>query len=254
LGNSEYDDLVSWGRKVSQGDSFGKCWTLGDLAERVRDHFGLPRLPQFAADIGIGYPELRRMRRVALAYPYATSYRYACAWSIYCVLAAQPDRDELVLTVQSRREAAELVTARAGQRSPAPAVWSNADWIPDGSDRRGQAAMRRREIIADMAARGCTSRQIAEKLGISDEATRRIAGQNKIKLKANRALAGTHFRRDANHMLDSITGDLAAIRPSCDMLDPAELDPAKMRDWLTILRATARDLNELARRLERHEP
>jgi hypothetical protein len=251
---SIYTGLVA--KALELGDRPDRNWVLGDLALTIENWLGSIPVPggalrRFAADIGVYYPDLRRCRQVAAAYP--GSDRTVNSWGVYRTLAAQPDRAELVSAPMTRAEASELVRRRRGgvPRSPDGLIHDTNGWTPPPGLRGPRAAKRRREIMEEMAATGSTSRQIAERLGIVDDSVRRICKEEGITLRANQAVARKRARRDGNHMMASIADDLVAITPSFAMLDASELDPARVRDWIGVLRDAAWEITQLARRLER---
>jgi hypothetical protein len=102
-------------------------WAYGDVAAslgslRARPAKGERRLQQFARLAGVPYQTMLAWRHVALCYP-PEHRRADVSWSVFQVLASQPDRLELVsVGAWSVSAARELVRRRsAGQVTSAAA-------------------------------------------------------------------------------------------------------------------------------------
>ena len=107
------DQLVELGRKVAAVESVSK-WALGDLACQVETSYGGADLGKYAEEIGVEWSTLRDYAQVSQAFSQSVA-RATHSWSVYRVLAAQPDRAELVAREQpwTYREAEHLRAGRA---------------------------------------------------------------------------------------------------------------------------------------------
>ena len=110
----------------------------------------------------------------------------------------------------------------------------------------------RRELIAGLAGHGMTSRQIAARLGVSDERVRQIARAHQITIRADavagrRRLDSTRIAREAVHALEGLA-------MSVQLADLAEIDPAPVPEWTTSLARSLRALSRFARQLKEVHP
>ena len=88
----DWDGLVQLGRTIE----YASKWTMGDLACQVGTRYGENNLGKFSVQVGVDYSTLRDYKQVSQAYPAESVVRTTHSWSVYKVLAAQPDRVELV--------------------------------------------------------------------------------------------------------------------------------------------------------------
>ena len=104
-----WDEVAALARRVAAVSR----WVLGDLACMTESRWGEARLERLAAEADVGYSALRDYKAVAQAFPAGSADRSAHAWSVYRVLAAQPDRLELVSGEHmTKAQAEELAAAR----------------------------------------------------------------------------------------------------------------------------------------------
>ena len=106
----------------------------------------------------------------------------------------------------------------------------------------------RRELIAGLAGHGMTSRQIAARLGVSDERVRQIARAHQITIRADavagrRRLDSTRIAREAVHALEGLA-------MSVQLADLVEIDPALVPEWTTSLARSLRALGRFTRQLK----
>jgi hypothetical protein len=140
------DELVSVGHRLASGSR----WMLGDLACMVEARYGEADLRRYAEEIDVEYASLRAYKAVSQAFPAESVIRLTHSWSVYQVLAAQPDRLELVSGDRmTKAQAQELMAARkppprpgqprkARKPSPSPGGQASAGQKgaqPDGGQR-----------------------------------------------------------------------------------------------------------------------
>lgn len=145
---------------------------------------------------------------------------------------------------------------RAAERQPPPPEGLGADGLPlvpppTPNARTPKARQLRILWIKAMAAKGTTSEQIAERLGISPEGLRKIARDISLIIPADVVL-GRYQRKGYNpaKAAQSAVDDLDAIIWSLDRIEPGDLDPVRAREWADQLQEHARAIFKTARRLK----
>jgi hypothetical protein len=119
---------------------------------------------------------------------------------------------------------------------------------PAAGDQAVSSPERHRELTVELAARGMTSRQIAARLGVSDQRVRQIARAHQITIRADavagrRRLDSTRIAREAVHALEGLA-------MSVQLADLTEIDPAQVPEWTTSLARSLRTLGRFARQLK----
>ena len=124
--------------------------------------------------------------------------------------------------------------------------------VPEPADRSAQAAARRRELIAELAASGMSSQQIGERLGIGGDRVRFLAREHGIDIRAD-AVLGRARRFDTNRIARETVHALEGLAMGVDLADLAEIDPAEAPEWAVSLRRSLRVLRRFARQIEQLE-
>ena len=127
---------------------------------------------------------------------------------------------------------------------PAPGVQA-----PDSADRSPEAAARRRELIGEFAASGMSSRQIGERLGISDDRVRQVAREHDIDIRAD-AVLGRARRLDPNRIVRETVHALEGLAMGVELADPAGLDPAEAAEWAASMTRSIRMLSKFVRQMK----
>jgi hypothetical protein len=159
---------------------------------------------------------------------------------------ADLSRANVVRKIREHRDAAPggapapAAVPRAGMDAGEPAAAAGR--------RAASSPQRHRELIGELAARGMTSRQIAARLGVSDQRVRQIARQHQITIRADavagrRRLDSTRIAREAVHALEGLA-------MSVQLADLAEIDPAPVPEWTGSLGRSLRVLGRFARQLK----
>lgn len=134
-------------------------------------------------------------------------------------------------------------------RGRQPARPPAAEWVPDPDDRSSEAATRRRRLIRGWAAQGYSSRQMEELLGTFGGTIRRIARETGIEIPADSLIGRTRLH-DSNHIVQETVHALAGAAMGVELVDPAELDPARIKDWTASLTDSIRVLNRLIKTMK----
>lgn len=119
---------------------------------------------------------------------------------------------------------------------------------PSPQARSPRARLLREEWIRALAAKGATSQQIADRLGITVHGLRKIAADMGQVISADQVLAGTQRRAvDPNKAMRVAIDDLDALIWSLDRIDVTQLDPDLAAEWASLLGGYARGINRVSR-------
>lgn len=146
----------------------------------------------------------------------------------------------------SRANVVRKIRQRRGAASSVPGT---AVPVPDPADRSPEAAERRRDLIAEMAARGMTSRQIAGRLGIAGQRVRQVARDHGITIGAD-ALVGRTRRLDSNRIVRETVHALEGMVLAIELADAARLDPAEAPEWAASMTRSLRVLSKFVRQMK----
>jgi len=149
---------------------------------------------------------------------------------------AKADRD------LSRANVVRKIRRRGAPSEPGQQVPEPADGSPDAAARRG-------ELIAKLAASGMSSQQIGERLGIGGDRVRQVAREHGIDIRAD-AVLGRARRFDTNRIVRETVHALEGLAMGVDLADLAEIDRAEAPQWAASLRRSLRVLRRFARQIE----
>jgi hypothetical protein len=121
--------------------------------------------------------------------------------------------------------------------------------VPDPADRSAEAAGRRRDLIAEMAGRGMTSRQIGARLGIAGQRVRQVARGHGIAIGAD-ALVGRTRRLDSNRIVRDTVDALEGMVLAIELADATGLDPAEAPGWAASMTRSLRVLSTFVRQMK----
>ena len=127
---------------------------------------------------------------------------------------------------------------------PAPDVH-----VPDPADRSPEAAAARIKLIVEFAARGMSSGQIGERLGIGDDQVRQVARQHGIDIRAD-AVLGRARRPDSNRIVRETVHALEGLAMGVELADSAGLDPAESAEWAASMTRSIRLLSKFLRQMK----
>ena len=149
---------------------------------------------------------------------------------------AKSDRD------LSRANVVHKIRRRRGN-PPAPGLH-----IPDRADRSPEA-MRRLELIGELAASGMSSHQIGDQLGIGADQVRQVAREHGIAIRADAVLGRTR-QPDSRRIVRETVHALEGLAMSVELADPAGLDPAEATEWAGSMTRSIRALSKFARQMK----
>ena len=105
------------------------------------------------------------------------------------------------------------------------------------------------EQITEAASEGLSSRQIADRLGISFQQVRAIATRNSLDIPAD-AVIGKTPRIQSNRVASETVTTLEGVASSLRLVDPADLDPAQCGEWATSLSESLKVLTRFRNQLK----
>lgn len=109
---------------------------------------------------------------------------------------------------------------------------------------------RKAERIAELAADGVSSRQMAEALGISDETIRNIAREFDVEIPADKIIARTR-RPDSNRIVTQTVDTLSSLVLGLDLVDYDDIDLTEVGQWVTSMDESFRALNRFKNQLKK---
>lgn len=115
----------------------------------------------------------------------------------------------------------------------------------DGPESREQRA----DLIAELAARGYTSRQMPKQVGVTEETVRQIARDFGIEIPADKTVGNTR-RANSNDIAGKTVTALEGLVMGVELIDYAELDPVEARQWVASLTDSLRVLNRFAKQIK----
>ena len=121
--------------------------------------------------------------------------------------------------------------------------------VPDPTDWSPEAAARRIKLIAESAARGMSSGQIGERLGIGDDRVRQVAREHGIGIRAD-AVLGRARRLDSNRIVRETAHALEGLVMGVELADPAGLDTAEAAEWAASMTRSIRLLSKFVRQIK----
>jgi hypothetical protein len=126
---------------------------------------------------------------------------------------------------------------------------SRANVARKTTQRSTAGAAARGETIAEMAAQGYTSRQIASRLGIRDTAVRQIARDHGISIRADKVIGRTR-KHNSNRIVAETSYALDGLATGIGLVTFSELDPAQIGGWAASLEQSLRALTRFTAKLK----
>jgi hypothetical protein len=120
--------------------------------------------------------------------------------------------------------------------------------VPDPADRSPEAATRRRELLAELAAAGMSSAQIGDRLRIGGQRVRQLAREHCIDIRADAVLRGTRGF-DSNRIARQTVRALEGLAMGVELANLSEVNPAEAGEWATSMTRSLRVLSRFARQL-----
>lgn len=113
----------------------------------------------------------------------------------------------------------------------------------------GQTVAQLADQIREHAGQGLTSKQIAEKVGRTVERVRLVARENDITIPAD-IVTRRRQNLDAEHIMTAAVEYTAAVADSLKMIDPNELDPSDVTEWVKSIEKSARSILATTRQMK----
>lgn len=108
----------------------------------------------------------------------------------------------------------------------------------------------RAELIADLAAKGYSSRQMPAKVGVTEETVRQIARDFDIEIPADKAISGTR-RINSARVVENTATALEGLVMGLDLIDATTVDPAVAGQWVDSLTDSMRALNRFVKHIRK---
>lgn len=102
--------------------------------------------------------------------------------------------------------------------------------------------------LADLAAQGYSSHQIAAQIGVTQGTVSAKAKARGIIIHADVMIGGTRLM-NPNRVLREFVRTLEALAPSCELINPKAVEPAVLRESVEIMADAMKALRKLERRL-----
>ncbi len=115
---------------------------------------------------------------------------------------------------------------------------------------RGVGKPDRWKNLAELAAAGHSSSQIAEIVGVGREAVVIRARRMGVSIPAD-VVQGSSRRLNHNRVLTEFSGALEALAPSCELIDPAKVDPQVLAECVAVMEEALSAITAFAKRLKR---
>lgn len=150
-------------------------------------------------------------------------------------------------SLRAKRETQETKVAALAEHQPEP----DGEWIPQLRDSSQAAALRRRELIREMAPGGYTSAQIGERINMLPGTVRDHARSMGVTINADVAL-GRNTRKgiDSNRIVGETVTQLEGLEVALNLVDYGDLDPAQIGNWTISLDASITVLKRMNRKLK----
>lgn len=143
-----------------------------------------------------------------------------------------------------------IANAQANRSKAGPAaVTDTNDTTPKKIDKSRAGVAARRATMRDLAKEGYTSRQMAERLGISEEGCRTILRNSKITVPADQV---TRFSRrlDPNRIVEHMVFAAVDLCADVNLIVFAGLDRSRLPAWVRSLRTARRELQQFIQLLQ----
>ena len=121
-----------------------------------------------------------------------------------------------------------------------------------GVDKSGDAVTARRARMAQMAADGYTTRQIAATVELSEQACKSYFKSEGIEVPADKVVGSTR-RHDANRIIEQIVADAENLTEGVNLIDFDDVDRAQIAGWLRSLHESRDKFNAFIRRLTKEQ-
>jgi hypothetical protein len=176
---------------------------------------------------------------------------------MYAMFDGVSDEDFEDALAQAKAEgslARASLVRKLARRRPVPARHDDRKPVPEPDDTSEHAQARRAELIGRWAGQDVTSRRMGWWLGIQDSDVRMIARKHEIGIPADRAEVERKIPRlDSSKVMHETVTALASFADGLTLINPAELDPARVPGWAASILAALPRFEQFARALIREK-
>lgn len=161
--------------------------------------------------------------------------------------------DEFDSAVETAKAEGNLSRANVVRKVRDSKARQDPDWIPEKGDTTQEAALRRRQVIREMASEGYSSVQIGERIHMRDDSVREAARKSDITITADEVMgvaARTRTKVDSNRIVRETVSQLDGLDMAVGLVVYEELDRSEIHDWTTSLTESIRVLNRLNKKLK----
>lgn len=132
---------------------------------------------------------------------------------------------------------------------PAPPPEDDLGWIPPRGDSSPRASARRRELIAELAERGWSSRQIEQRIDMLAVTIRKIARDSGITIGADAAVGRSH-KHDSDRIVRETVHTLEGLTMGLTLVNVSDLDRSEIKGWSKSLDESIRAVNRLIKQMK----
>lgn len=105
------------------------------------------------------------------------------------------------------------------------------------------------DLIAELARRGYSSRQMASEVGVAEARVREIARAYGIDINADKTMGRTK-RHDSTQIVENTVTALEGLVMGLSLIDYSDLDPSEAAEWAASLSESIRALNAFNRKIK----
>lgn len=154
---------------------------------------------------------------------------------IYAMADGAPDPDDFDAAIEEAKAEGNLSRANVVRKVKKQT----------GPTTRDQRA----DLIADLAAQGYSSRQMPEKVGVTEETVRQIAREYDIEIPADKAIRKTR-RHNSQRIASETVAALEGLAMGVRLINYDELDPGEMRRWADSLTDSMSELRRFHKQIK----
>lgn len=136
---------------------------------------------------------------------------------------------------------------------PEKAAKPHLSVVPEPTEKPRNITPAEVDQIREMGSSGASSRQIASRLGRSEEVVREHAKRNNIEITADQFVLRTR-RIDMNRVVGETVAHVEAAAMGLDVIDLSQVDPSLIEGWAHSLNASIIALTRLKKQLKEYNP
>lgn len=163
--------------------------------------------------------------------------------------AIKPAARKMHRDLRAKRDAQDAKKAALADPESTKAV-GDTNWIPTAEEKGAKPSARRRELIREWSAKGWTSHQIGDRLGITPITVRRNAREQGISIAADELFGRSRQGIDSNRIVRETVNQLDGMEMALDLIHYDEIDRSEIENWTTSLTKSIRVLSRLNKKLK----